>query len=424
MPGKLGFMTAEVDPNPKRKRAANRYWIEIKGRLYARLQYKSDDGKIRVKYRPISDKRAAKAVVDEMRQVLKTHGEDFFKADKLTFAHLADKYEEVELVEPIYQKGVKIRGRKSARSIRVALKPLREHFGTRRVSAIRAGDLKVYKDLRLDTPVKTEIKEPVLTTNPKTGRQKRVITRSIRVRPRSIASVNRELSILRAILNFAVANDWLLVNPFTKAKGIISLSAEVPRDRVLSFSEEKRLLSVCTEERAHLRPILICALDTAMRQGEIFKMRWSEVDFETSEIYIPQTNTKTEQTRRAAMTPRLRGELDALWRRTPQDLDSRVFGITNNVKRSWATACREAGIENFRFHDCRHTATTRMIASGSPHTEVMKITGHSQIKTFLRYLNVTVETTNRVASRLDQYVNQNANRTSQTVEGEVSPLVH
>jgi integrase len=81
-----------------------------------------------------------------------------------------------------------------------------------------------------------------------------------------------------------------------------------------------------------------------------------------------------------------------------------VFGIVNNIKRSWKSACSEANVINFRFHDCRHTATTRMIASGSPHTEVMKITGHSQMKTFLRYLNITPETTNRVASRLDEYV--------------------
>jgi integrase len=84
-----------------------------------------------------------------------------------------------------------------------------------------------------------------------------------------------------------------------------------------------------------------------------------------------------------------------------------VFGITNTIKTSFKSACEEAEISDFRFHDCRHTATTRMIASGSPHTEVMKITGHSQLKTFLRYLNITPETTNRVASNLDNYLTDN-----------------
>jgi integrase len=60
---------------------------------------------------------------------------------------------------------------------------------------------------------------------------------------------------------------------------------------VLSFEEERGLLAACTGKREHLKPLLICALDTAMRHGEILKMRWQDVNFTTEEIYIPQTNT-------------------------------------------------------------------------------------------------------------------------------------
>jgi integrase len=128
-------------------------------------------------------------------------------------------------------------------------------------------------------------------------------------------------------------------------------------------------------------------------------MRWKDIDLLKNEIYIPQTNTKTEVTRTVAVSRRLRKEFEILWEASSKDLDSTVFGITSTIKTSFRSACEEAGIVGFRFHDCRHTATTRMIASGSPHTEVMKITGHSQLKTFLRYLRP--ETTNRVASNLD-----------------------
>jgi integrase len=141
-----------------------------------------------------------------------------------------------------------------------------------------------------------------------------------------------------------------------------------------------------------------------MRRGEIFKMRWQDVNLETNEIYIPQTNTKTEDVRTVGITPRLKRELELLWQVSPKDKTLIVFGITNTVKRSWSTACDLADVKDFRLHDCRHTATTRMIASGSPHTEVMKITGHSQLKTFLRYLNITSETANNVASRLSDYL--------------------
>ena len=193
-------------------------------------------------------------------------------------------------------------------------------------------------------------------------------------------------------------------NPFALSKDVISMSAEVERDRVLSFDEEARLLTVCVDRRAHLKPILVCALDTAMRRGEIFKMKWRDVDFTKNEISIPQTNTKTENSRTVGMIPRLAEELEKLWDVSPQDKDALVFGITDTIKTAWKTDCRLADVKDFRFHDCRHTATTRMIASGSPHTEVMKITGHSQIKTFLRYLNITSETSSRVANRLSDYL--------------------
>jgi integrase len=226
-------------------------------------------------------------------------------------------------------------------------------------------------------------------------------------RVRMVATVNRELALLRSILNFGVQNDWLIKNPFSQAPGLVSLSAEVERERVLSFAEESRLLAVCTDYRAHLRPLLICALDTGLRRGEMFKMRWRDVSFATGEIYIPQTNTKTEDARTVGITPRLRAELENLWQASPKHLDGLVFGIGNTIKTAWKTACEKAGLEDFRFHDCRHTATTRMIASGSAHTEVMKITGHTQLKTFLRYLNITPETANGAAMRLETYNAQN-----------------
>lgn len=133
-------------------------------------------------------------------------------------------------------------------------------------------------------------------------------------------------------------------------------------------------------------------------------MRWRDVNFESGEIYIPQTNTKTEDARVVGITPRLREELEKLWEVSPKDLNALVFGKIDSIKTGWKTACRLSNVKDFRFHDCRHTATTRMIASGSPHTEVMKITGHSQLKTFLRYLNITSETANNVASRLNDYL--------------------
>lgn len=411
-------MKDEESSAQKRKRSGTRYWKEINGSLYARLQYKAANGKYKVKYRPIADKRTARSAVEDMRRELDLHGEEFFNSDKTTFGDLADRYSEVELIKAVYQSGIRIKGRKSVAGVSSSIKPLRAYFGDRPIKSIKPSDILAYKHERLDTPIETLVKERVITIDPFSGKQTTTIQKTIRVRERKIATVNRELAWLRAIFNFAISNDLLIVNPFSKMKGIISASSEAGRDRILSHDEELRLLSACTGERAHIRPMVICALDTAMRRGEIFKMRWQDVNFTSNEILIPQTNSKTEQTRIVGITSRLRTELWSLWEVSPRIPDSLIFGITNNINHAWSTACRLAGIKDFRFHDCRHTATTRMIASGSPHTEVMKITGHSQMKTFLRYLNITAETANSVASRLSDYIayrNPTADVTSEAV---------
>jgi integrase len=68
-----------------------------------------------------------------------------------------------------------------------------------------------------------------------------------------------------------------------------------------------------------------------------------------------------------------------------------VFGIIDTVKTAWKSALLQAQIEEFRLHDCRHTAITRMIQAGLPAAEVMKISGHTQWTTFARYVNVNEE---------------------------------
>jgi integrase len=383
-------------PLAKKKRAVNRFWIVKNNNLYARLQYTDSEGKSKEKYRPISDKRLARAAVEEMRSELAVHGPVTLNAEKLKFEELANTYRAARLVEARYVNGVKVSGRRSLGSLFTALKALVAYFGHKAIRSINANDLESYKQKRLSTPTQH-------------GTQ------------RKLATVNRELELLRAMLNFAIQNEWLVRNPFRLTKGIISKAAEVERDRVLSFDEERRLLEACTGRRVHLRPLLICALDTAMRRGEIFKMVWKDVNWITNEIYIPQTNTKTEDARTVGITPRLRAELEKLWAISSKNNNSIAFGITTTVKTAFQAACNEAGIQDFRFHDCRHTATTRMVASGSPHTEVMKITGHSQIKTFLRYLNVTSETTSKVASRLNNYfLESSASSVSESINQELT----
>ncbi|MBX3291578.1 MAG: site-specific integrase [Acidobacteria bacterium] len=265
---------------------------------------------------------------------------------------------------------------------------------------IRPSDIEHYKLQRLNTPV--EIPTNVLVYDPyvkKNVKKKKVVTR-----PRKIASVNRELELLRAMLNFAKSEGAIMVSPFETGTKLISTAAEVERDRVLSIDEERRLLDASVGRRAHIRPLIILAVDTAMRRGELFKLRWEDVDLPLRQITIKAENAKTERTRLVGLTERAVKELENLWDRSPKDVRGLVFGITSTVKNAWKSLRQECGLSDLRFHDLRHTATTRLIRAGVPASEVMKITGHTQLKTFLRYLNLTNESVTASAVALDGYL--------------------
>jgi integrase len=114
--------------------------------------------------------------------------------------------------------------------------------------------------------------------------------------------------------------------------------------------------------------------------------------------------------RKIGMTSRLKDELLCLCDQSPQNIERLVFGIKDSFKKAWSTAIKEAEIKDLHFHDLRHTGTTQLIRAGVPIAEAMEITGHTQPKTFQRYVNLTVESVNAAASKLDNYL---ANQTNQ-----------
>ena len=193
-------------------------------------------------------------------------------------------------------------------------------------------------------------------------------------------------------------------NPFAMGEPLVSIADEKKRERILTREEEMRLLEACNDpRRVHLRPIVICALDTGMRQGEIFSLRWRDVDLDKGTITVAAFNTKTMRARTISLTVRLARELEAIAARAPQQPDDLVFGITDNVKRSFDTVRRAAGIEDVRFHDLRHTAATRLVSAHIPLSEVGRVLGHTQANTTYRYVNANIETARLAAAALDAF---------------------
>lgn len=205
---------------------------------------------------------------------------------------------------------------------------------------------------------------------------------------------------MRRILNIAVSNSWILRNPFKQGESLIRPGEETPRERIISREEELRLLAACDGERQHLRAILICALDTGMRRGEIFSLTWSDVDFESGLITIRAFNTKTMRERQIAMTERLAIELECLTANRTGEL---VFGIKTHAQHSFDKAKRKAGLADLRFHDLRHTHATRLVGAQMPLAEVGRVLGHTQPSTTFRYVNINADTARRAADLLNQF---------------------
>jgi integrase len=223
----------------------------------------------------------------------------------------------------------------SLRTAKGQLNILRDYFGSCRLRSITQGDVRQFHASRLAQATRTKTQ-------------------------RTIASVNRELSMLRHMLNVAQREGWILRNPFAAGDSLISLADENKRERILTREEEVKLLAACeTPQRAHLKAILICALDTGMRQGEIFSLRWRDVDLENGLLNTQAFHTKTMKERQVAITTGLAIEMERLKASAPDNRDGLVFGILDNVKRSFIVARSKAGLKDLRFHDLRHTQQQR-----------------------------------------------------------------
>lgn len=121
---------------------------------------------------------------------------------------------------------------RSVETAKYFLDNLLAYFGAKKIKHIKPADIEHYKQKRLDTPI---------ISHKKDEERKKIEVK----RRRSIAGVNRELALLRAILNHAVYNGLLIRSLFQNSKGLVSLADENKRERVLTFEEENKLLIAC-----------------------------------------------------------------------------------------------------------------------------------------------------------------------------------
>ncbi len=201
---------------------------------------------------------------------------------------------------------------------------------------------------------------------------------------RSHSTINRELSILSKALTIAVKARVIPRNPCGEVE---RFKVDNARIRFLSEPEESRLYEALSDHQI-VKNVVTVALNTGMRQGEIFNLSWRDVDLTRGVIHVRRT--KTCKVRFVPMNSRLRELLQGLNRSSEYVFPSPKTGrALIDVKRQFDKAKRLAGLEDFRFHDLRHTVASRMADHGADIFTIAAILGHRDIRTTVRYTYAT-----------------------------------
>ena len=214
------------------------------------------------------------------------------------------------------------------------------------------------------------------------------------------ATVYQELSFMRRMFNVA-RREW----KWTKENPVADLSFAVgdrnARERWLTLEEEKRLLDRATNP-SWLRSLLLFALHTGMRRGEILNLLWKDVDFFRKLVTVMRSKNGTK--RSIPMSQTLYNTLKSMSKIV--DITSRVFPISvRSLRAAFEKTLSKSGIEDFHFHDLRHTFATRLVQNGVDLYKVKELLGHKTITMTMRYAHHYPESLRSSVAVLDNCYN-------------------
>ncbi|MBT3226837.1 MAG: site-specific integrase [Deltaproteobacteria bacterium] len=268
---------------------------------------------------------------------------------------------------------------------------LHEVKGLSSVQTIKARLKNILRILGADTTV-NQLNKKLITqyrntrkAEPSTRRKDQLV---------AVATVNKEITALKVMLNKALEDELIESNPIAKSK---MEKEDNVRERVLTDEEFERLLNTSPE---HLKPVFITAFFQPMRRREITGLTWDEVDLKSRPGFIRLANKRTKggkSGRAIALHPRVRETLSRLPSRFK---DGCVFLYEympgkhrpfDDFKHAFDTAKTKAKIEDFVFHDFRHCAITNLRKAGNDYSTIMKASGHKTMSMFFRYNMVDEE---------------------------------
>jgi integrase len=214
----------------------------------------------------------------------------------------------------------------------------------------------------------------------------------------STGTVQRGVAIIITAINHA-RREWGLPIK-TEVANFKKPSASPARERILEPEERVRLLRELAPGGEYrnskgqfggprnlwMRPLVEFAVETAMRRGELLGLRWEQVDLKKRTAYLPMT--KNGHSRTVPLSARAVGILNEI----PRSIEGRVFPVTApQIRDCFRRACRRAEVKDFRFHDLRHTAITRLAERLPNVIELAAVSGHRNLKMLARYYHTKPE---------------------------------
>lgn len=230
-----------------------------------------------------------------------------------------------------------------------------------------------------------------------------------RIEGKSNGTINREISILSASINYAIKRwDWNIPNPATG----LYLKTPEGRLRWLTTSEALTLLAAAKESQApHLYDFIVLALNTGMRRNEILSLECSRIDLEQKRIHLEGSQTKNGRRR---IIPLNKSAIAAIqsrnaWNHENGITSTRLFLQRNGrpvtqINTAFTNAINKTGIQDFRLHDLRHTFASWLVGEGVSLPEVRDLLGHSSIKQTERYAHLAPGRLHKAVSVLDDFI--------------------
>lgn len=226
-----------------------------------------------------------------------------------------------------------------------------------------------------------------------------------RGKSRTPATVNRYLAILSHVFTITVKEwGWCEENPLRKVSKL-----KEPRGRVrfLSDEERTRLLSACKENNnPYLYTIVVLALSTGARRMEILGLRWKDVDLNRQIIILHETKNGERR-----VLPLVGHALELIQEHSKiRQLNSELVFPSSNPKKPidirtpWETLLKRTEINDFRFHDLRHSAASYLVMNGASLAEIAEVLGHKTLQMVKRYAHLSEAHTSKVVARMNEKI--------------------